>query len=359
MAPRSEKPRVLTGDTPTAQLHLGHYVGSLENRLSLQESYDCYFLLANVHALTTRAAETDEVRRDTLEIVKDYIAAGIDPERSTVCLQSEVPAIAELTWYFAMILGHGRLMKNPTLKDELRVKGLEENHSFGFLLYPVGQMADVLAFRPEGVPVGEDQVPHIEMTREIARRFNQLYCGVDSRVPDESHPAHGGVFPIPQAKVGRVPRLTGIDGRNKMSKSLDNAIFLRDDPKTVEKKCRRIYTGRMDPTSPGQVEGNTVFEYHDAFNSDRDRVESLKDLYRRGQIGDKDVKLEAAHAINRLLEPMRERRATLSDDDAVDILRAGTAAANETAEQTLWEAKDAARYAYFPRSLTLEPQRVS
>jgi tryptophanyl-tRNA synthetase len=350
----AEKPRLLTGDTPTGSLHLGHYVGSLENRVNMQDDYDCYFILANVHAMTTRVDDVAGIRADTISIVKDYIAAGIDPRKSSIFLQSEIPAIAELTWFFAMLLGYGRLMKNPTIKDEIRVKNLGDNYSFGFLMYPVGQVADILAFRPAVVPVGEDQVPHIEMTRELARRFDQLFCGVPGKTEDKDYVTSGGVFPVPEAKIGRVARLTGIDGKNKMSKSLGNAILLSDDPKTVQKKCNKIFTGRVDPASPGTVEGNVVFEYHDAFNPDKRRVEELKDLYRSGGIGDGQVKKEVAEAINALLEPMRQRRAALSDADVIDILREGTKKANATAEKTLWLAKQAAKYDFFPRTWTVD-----
>lgn len=348
-----EKTRVLTGDTPTGSLHIGHYVGSIESRLAMQDEYDCYFLIANLHALTTRADDPEGIRRDTLEITKDWLAVGLDPRKATMFLQSEVPAIAELTWYFAMLLGYGRLMKNPTVKDELRVKGMTENHSFGFLMYPVGQIADILAFRPAFVPVGEDQVPHVEMTREIARRFNQTYRGVKGETPDEKHVEKGGVFPIPDARIGRIARLTGIDGKHKMSKSLNNAILLTDPPKTVRKKCNKIYTGRVDPTSPGTVEGNTLFEYHDAFNPDTHRVEELKDLYRAGRIGDGDVKKELGQALNAFLEPIRNRREQISDDDAIDVLKDGTARANAVAEETLSMAKEANGFGFFGRELRI------
>ncbi len=350
------KKRVLTGDTPTGSLHLGHYVGSLENRLAMQAEYDCYFLVANIHALTTRAEKPEDaagIRADTISIVKDWLSVGLDPARSTMFLQSEVPAIAELSWHFAMLLGYGRLMKNPTIKDEIRVKNLGDTYSFGFLMYPVGQIADILAFRPDLVPVGEDQIPHIEMTREIARKFNQTYCGVSGKVADEEVTQHGGVFPIPGVKLGRVKRLTGTDGVNKMSKSLGNAIFLTDDAKTVQKKCNKIFTGRVDATSPGKVEGNTLFEYHDAFNPDKPRVEEMKSLYTAGQIGDGQVKKELAEALNAFLDPIRAKRTSITDGDVIDVLKQGTARANTVAEQTLWQAKQAAKFDFFPRELHL------
>src|SRR5450631_129334 len=220
------RPRILTGDTPSGKLHIGHWVGSLENRVRLQDTYECYFLIANLHAFTTRADQPADIARDTLEILKDWLAAGVDPERATVVVQSEVPAITELTWHLSMLLPFNRVMRNPTLKDELDVKGLGEKYSFGFPLYAVGQCADILAFRPALVPVGEDQLAHIEMCREVARRFNQIYCGVDSHTEDKDYVARGGVFPIIEPKLGRVRRLVGTGGPGpsgelmKMSKSL-------------------------------------------------------------------------------------------------------------------------------------------
>ncbi|MFO0668645.1 MAG: tryptophan--tRNA ligase [Polyangiaceae bacterium] len=246
----STRSRILTGDTPTGRLHLGHWVGSLENRVRLQDQYDCFFLVANMHAFTTRADQAGDIRRDTLEIVKDWLAAGIDPERSTIVLQTEIPAIAELSWYFAMLTPFNRVMRNPTLKTELELKDLGDHYSFGFPLYAVGQCADILAFRGDLVPVGEDQVAHIEMCREVARRFNWTYCGVDPATKDEEHLAAGGLFPIPNALVGRVGRLVGTDGKNKMSKSLGNAILLTDTAKDIKKKMGALYTGRQSMTEP-------------------------------------------------------------------------------------------------------------
>jgi len=348
----ADRPRILTGDTPTGSLHLGHYVGSLENRLAMQAEYDCFFIVANVHALTTRPGETDAIRADTISIVKDWLSVGLDPERSTFFLQSEVPAIAELTWFFAMLIGYGRVMKNPTIKDEIRVKELGDNYSFGFLMYPVGQIADILAFRPQYVPVGEDQVPHIEMTREVARRFNHLYAGVDPQTPDPDHVAAGGVFPVPEVKIGRTGRLTGIDGTHKMSKSLNNAIFLADTPKQLQKKCNRIYTGRGTMDDPPVMENNAIIEYLRTFHADRSRVDELVDAYGKGELGDGHLKKEAAAAINAFLEPVRDRRASISDDDVLEVLRQGNRRANAYAERTLYEAKQAMGYAFGRRELT-------
>lgn len=348
----ARQPRLLTGDTPTGRLHLGHYVGSIENRLALQDTHECFFIVANTHALTTRAAETAEIRDDVIQITIDYLAAGIDPDRSTIFLQSEVPAIAELTWFFAMLLPFNRVMRNPTLKTEIELKGLGDTYSFGFPMYAVGQIADILAFRPDVVPVGEDQVPHVEMCREVARRFNVTYCGVDPHAEDAEH-AQRGVFPVPQAQVGRVARLVGIDGKSKMSKSLGNAIFLCDPPKEVQKKCGRIFTGRMNVTDPGVVEGNPLWEFHDAFNPDKAEVADMKQRYREGKIGDGECKKRLAEVINALLEPMRRRRAEYEEhpDHVLEVLKRGTARANAAAEETLWLAKRAMKFDFFPRRL--------
>src|SRR5438874_3337777 len=256
--------RILTGDTPTGKLHLGHYVGSVENRLALQNSgeYDCYFLIANKHAFTTRADRPDEIRQSVIDIATDWLAVGIDPNRSTMCLQSEIPAIDELTFFFAMLIPFNRVMRNPTLAQEIRDKELGDKYPFGFPLYTVGQTADILAFRPDVVPVGEDQLPHLEMTREVARRFNQMYCGVDSHTEDKDYLKAGGLLPIIEPRLGRVKRLvgTGAPGSEgnllKMSKSLNNAIFLSDDAGTVQKKVMGMYTDpkRVRATDSGETD---------------------------------------------------------------------------------------------------------
>jgi tryptophanyl-tRNA synthetase len=349
------KPRILTGDTPTGALHLGHYVGSVKRRVELQDTYDCYFIIANMHAFTTRAEQAAEIRRDCLEIVRDHLAMGIDPARSTIFLQTEVPAISELTYLFAMLLPFNRVMRNPTLKDEIRDRGMGDRYSFGFPLYAVGQTADILVFRADAVPVGEDQVPHIELTREVARRFNQYYCGVSDQAADEDHVKLGGVFPIPVADVGRIGRLVGIDGKLKMSKSLNNAIFIGDSAKEVKKKIAKIYTGRQSPTEPGDPT-NALFQYVETFIEDADRVAELKDRYARGDnIGDGHIKQEVADAVNALLDPMRERRARYEGDDdtIMDILKAGCSRANEVAEETLEMARQAASLKFFGRELKL------
>jgi len=354
---RTSRPRILTGDTPTGRLHVGHWVGSLENRVRLQDDYDCFFLLANMHAFTTRAENAADIRRDTLEIAKDWLAAGIDPERSTLVLQTEIPAIAELTWFFSMIVPFNRVMRNPTLKTEIELKGLGEHYSFGFPLYAVGQCADILAFRPELIPVGEDQVAHIEMCREIARRFNWTYTKVKPESKDEDHLAEGGIFPIPNALVGRVGRLVGTDGKNKMSKSLGNVIYLTDSSKEIKKKLGALYTGRQSMTEPGDTT-NALFTYVRAFIKDEQKVKDLEDRYSRGDnIGDGHVKADIAAAIDELLGPMRERRAALEgekgDARVLEILRAHVDKANLVAEDTLYATKQAMNLDFGRRSLGL------
>lgn len=351
------KNRVLTGDTPTGRLHLGHWVGSVEQRVKMQDDYECYFLLANMHAFTTRADEAADIRRDTIEIVKDWLAAGIDPARSTIVLQTEVPAIAELSWYFAMLIPFNRVMRNPTLKTEIETKGLGDSYPFGFPMYAVGQCADILAFRPEFVPVGEDQIAHIEMCREVARRFDQLYCGVDSHAEDTEYEKGGSVFPVPKALVGKVGRLIGTDGVNKMSKSLNNSVFLSDTPKQVKKKINAMYPGQSrEPDQPGDPSINPVFQYADVFIKDEAFVADLRERYTKGDnLGDGHVKAHVIEAVNELLEPMRERRAAFEgpggDDAVIDIIRAGTARANATAEATLYAAKEAMKLDFGKREI--------
>jgi len=351
----TNKPRILTGDTPThTGLHLGHWVGSLENRVRLQDEYDCYFLIANMHAFTTLSESPDQIRANTLGIVKDWLSVGMDPDRSTFVLQTEVPAIAELTWFFAMLIPFNRVMNNPTIKNEIEAKNLGDTYSFGFPMYAVGQCADILAFRPELVPVGEDQEAHIEMCRAVAGKFNQMYCGVGNRVPSEDHVKFGGLFPVPKAKIGRVARLPGLDGVQKMSKSLGNAIFLNDSAKEVQKKINRVTTGRQSPTEPGDV-NNILMKFVDAFLPES-RAAELKGRYAAGDnLGDGHVKAELGEAINGLLEPMRARRAKLDGDAGdrivLDVIRAGIAKANAVAEETLYLAKQAMKIDFGPRGL--------
>ncbi|MGA2496498.1 MAG: tryptophan--tRNA ligase [Tepidisphaeraceae bacterium] len=364
MTPNS-KPRILTGDTPTGRLHLGHFVGSVENRLALQDSYECFFIIANKHAFTTRADKPDDIRQSVIEIATDYLACGIDPDKSSMFIQSEVPAIDELTFFFAMLLPFNRVMKNPTLKDEIRDKGLGDNHSFGFPMYAVGQTADILAFRPQLVPVGEDQLPHLEMTREVARKFDQIYCGVDPQTEDRDYVKAGGLFPVIEPKLGRVMRLVGLgapgaDGNLlKMSKSLNNAIFLSDDADTVQKKVMGMYTDpkRIRVTDPGETdpEKNPLWAFNDTFNSDKAWVQETRSAYAGGRIGDVAVKRKLIEVLNAVIDPIRTRRKYFEQrpDDVIDALRKGTRKANEVAEETLALAKKAMKQDYFPRKLSM------
>ncbi|MGF1635113.1 MAG: tryptophan--tRNA ligase [Phycisphaerae bacterium] len=361
----ADKPRILTGDTPTGALHLGHWVGSVENRVQLQDSYDCFFLIANKHAFTTRAELAEEIRDAVVQVATDWLAVGIDPGRSSMFIQSEVPAIDELTFFFAMLLPFNKVMRNPTLKDEIRDKGLGENYPFGFPLYAVGQTADILAFRPELVPVGEDQLPHLEMTRDVARKFNQVYCGVDPHTEDEDNVKAGGVFPVIKPKLGRVKRLVGLGppaehgGLLKMSKSLNNAIFLGDDAETVRKKVMGMYTdpNRLRATDPGNdnPEENPLWAFHETFNPDAQWVADHRAMYREGKVGDVAVKKQLVEVLETFLAPIRERRRAIEQQPelVMNALAAGTKRANEVAERTLAAAKRAMKQDFFGRELKL------
>jgi tryptophanyl-tRNA synthetase len=326
--------RILTGDRPTGDLHLGHYVGSLENRARLQDEYECFFIIADFHALTTAYDKASEVQGNIRSLVLDYLSVGIDPEKSTIFLQSLVPEIPELYMLFSMLVTVPRLQRVPTLKQIMRDLKLE-TATLGLLEYPVLQAADILCVRGEVVPVGKDQASHVELTREIARRFNDLY---------------GPVFPLPEALIGDVPTLPGIGGKMKMSKSLGNAIFLSDDAETVRRKVMSMYTDptRIHATDPGHVRGNPVFTYHDAFNPDKEEVEDLKRRYRRGRVGDVEVKRRLIRALNGFLDPIRERRARYEQEPglAEEIVRSGSACARREAQETLRLAREAMGFTY-------------
>jgi tryptophanyl-tRNA synthetase len=329
----------------------------LENRLALQDQYDCYFILANVHAFTTRMDRPADIRQSVIDVATDWLAVGMDPARSTMFIQSEVPAIADLAFFFSMLVPYTRLMRNPPIKDEIRDKNLGDNYSFGFLLYPIGQVADILAFRPEIVPVGEDQVPHIEMTREVARKFNQLYCGVDPHTKDQDYVKNGGLFPIVDVKLGRSRRLVGTGGPTaegnllKMSKSLDNAILLSDDPDTISRKVMGMYTdpNRLKATDPGKIENNPLWIFHETFNPDKAWVEDAKERYRQGKIGDVECKKKLIEVLVHLIQPIYERRKHYENDPAevLAVLRKGTEKANAVAEETLRRVKEAMKQDYF------------
>lgn len=361
------KKRILTGDTPTGKLHIGHYVGSVENRLAMQDEYDCYFIIANKHAFTSpaRAEKPEDIRQSVIDIATDYLACGIDPNKSTMFIQSEVPAIDELTFFLSMLIPFNRLMRNPTLKEELVVKGLGESYPFGFLLYAVGQCADILAFRPEMVPVGVDQIPHLEMCREVARRFDQMYCGVNPHTEDKDYVKAGGLFPIIQPKLGRVQRLVGLgapgaDGKLlKMSKSLNNAIFLSDPAEVVQKKVMGMYTDpkRIRATDPGETspEKNPLWALQETFNHDKAWLDEHRSMYAAGKVGDVAIKKKLIEVINGLLDPIRERRKQFEarQDDVIDALKIGTKRANVIAEETIALAKKALKQDFFGRTLNL------
>src|SRR3990172_8535262 len=310
--------RLLTGDRPTAEaFHLGNYVGSLANRVRLQEEYDTFILQADLHLLTTRTSNLQEIERNIRGMMLDYLSVGLDPEKCTFYVQSLVPEVLELQWLFMALVSVPRAQRIPTLKEQVRDLQLE-TASMALLAYPILQAADILMVKGDVVPVGKDQLSHIELTREIARRFN------DSFRP---------VFPVPEALVGDVPILPGTDGKAKMSKSVENGIFLTDDEKTVETKVRSMYTDpkRIRADIPGTVEGNPVFVYHEAFNDNREEVEDLKQRYRAGKVGDVEVKQKLAAAINRFLDPIRERRARFAAKPGLvdEIIREGSAKARE------------------------------
>ncbi len=326
-----EKKRILTGDRPTGKLHLGHYVGSLVNRVKLQDQYQCFFIIADLHTLTTKPSKDniDKLADNVREMVLDYLACGIDPSRSVIYLQSAVHEVYEMNLFFEMLVTVPRLQRIPSLKDMASNANLTEM-PFGLLGYPVLQAADILMPRAHLVPVGRDNEAHVEMTREIARRFNTLY---------------GEVFPIPDVLIGEVPTLVGTDGGTKMSKSLGNAILLSDDPKTVHSKVFSMYTDpkRVRADVPGTVEGNPVFIYHDIFNPDKDEVEDLKVRYRTGKVGDVEVKDKLQKAINTFLDPIRDKRQEFSERKGYvdEVVYDGTRAMREVARETVKEMKKA------------------
>jgi tryptophanyl-tRNA synthetase len=326
-----DKKRILTGDRPTGSLHLGHYVGSLANRVKLQDQYECFFIIADLHTMTTRPEKEsiETIADNARSMVLDYLACGIDSQKCSIYLQSAVPEIYELNLFFEMLVSVPRLQRVPSIKEMAKNAELSEI-PFGLLGYPVLQSADILLPRAHLVPVGKDNESHVELTREIARRFNYLY---------------GEVFPVPDVLVGDVPTLVGTDGKAKMSKSLGNAIMLSDDASTVRKKVNSMYTdpNRTSADVPGTVEGNPVFQYHDVFNTNLSMVEDLKTRYRQGRVGDVEVKENLAIALNQFLDPIRERRQKyLTEKGLVDeIMYEGTIRMREEARITLQAARKA------------------
>ena len=342
---------ILTGDRPTGKLHLGHYIGSLQRRVQLQNegNYDKMFVfMADVQALTDNADNPEKIRQNIIEVALDYLAAGLDPEKCTIFIQSQIPELSELTTYLMNLVTVSRIQRNPTVKTEIKMRNFEANIPLGFFCYPISQAADIALFKSTTVPVGEDQEPMIEVTREVVRRFNQTY----GEVLVEPQ------ILLPENTVCR--RLPGTDGKEKMSKSLGNCIYLSDSADEVWQKVRSMFTDpdhlRVD--DPGKVEGNAVFTYLDAFSTDNDfanywpdykNLDELKDHYRRGGLGDMKCKKFLNTIINNMLEPMRQRRKEFEQDipEIYNILKKGTDKARETAAQTMDEVRKAMRIDYF------------
>lgn len=332
----SKKKRILTGDRPTGPLHLGHYVGSLKNRVLLQNEYEQFVLIADIQALTDNFENPQKIKGNILELALDYLSVGINPEKSTIVIQSQVPELAELTVYLMNMITVAQLERNPTVKNEIRQKGYRENVPVGFFVYPISQAADILGFQANLVPVGEDQLPMIEQSREIARRFNSLY---------------GQTFVEPKEMLSNVPRLCGIDGKEKMSKSLKNTINLSDSADVVVEKVMRMYTDptRVRATDPGHTENNPVFIYLNAFHDDKEEIKDFEDRYKLGKVGDIEVKKRLTEILNSFLEPIREKRKEYEKDLTLvnSILKQGTEKGREVVEQTMTLVRKAVKTDYF------------
>ncbi len=342
---------ILTGDRPTGKLHLGHYIGSLRRRVQLQEAgeYDKMFVfMADVQALTDNADNPEKIRQNIIEVALDYLAAGLDPTKCTLFIQSQIPELAELTTYLMNLVTVSRIQRNPTVKTEIKMRNFEANIPLGFFCYPVSQAADIALFKATTVPAGEDQEPMLEVTRELVRRFNQTYAPV--LVEPE--------IMLPENATAR--RLPGTDGKEKMSKSLGNCIYLSDSADEVWQKVRSMYTdpGHLNVSDPGKVEGNAVFTYLDAFSTDEDfanfnpdyaNLDEMKDHYRRGGLGDMKCKKFLNTILNNMLEPMRQRRAELEQDipEIYNILKKGSDEARAVAAQTMDEVRQAMQINYF------------
>lgn len=343
---------ILTGDRPTGKLHLGHYVGSLRRRVQLQNQGDfdrMFVFMADVQALTDNADNPEKIRQNIIEVALDYLAAGLDPEKCTLFIQSQIPELAELTTYLMNLVSVSRVQRNPTVKTEVKMRGFEgESIPLGFFCYPVSQAADITLFKATTVPAGEDQEPMLEVTRELVRRFNQIYAPVLVE-PN---------IMLPENITAR--RLPGTDGKEKMSKSLGNCIYLSDTAEDVWQKVRSMYTDpeHVNLNDPGHVEGNAVFTYLDAFSTDEDfanflpeyqNLDELKDHYRRGGLGDMKCKKFLNQVLNQFLEPMRAHRAEFEKDipEIYSILKKGTEQAREVGAQTMDEVRKAMRIDYF------------
>lgn len=331
-----DKKRILTGDRPTGKLHVGHYIGSLKNRVKLQDEYDQYVMIADVQALTDNFENPKKVRDNIHELVLDYLSIGLDPTKTTIFIQSLVPEIAELTVFYLNLVTLERVLRNPTVKDEIKQKGFGQNIPAGFAMYPVSQAADITAINAHLVPVGADQMPMIEQTREIVRKFNSLY---------------GEILVEPEGLVGDFPRLPGTDGQAKMGKSLNNCIYLSDDLETVNKKVMSMYTDptRLKSTDPGHIENNPVFIYLDAFGDDLKTTEEYKKRYVAGAVGDVEVKKYLAEVLNNFLDPIRKKRTEFETQPELieKVLIEGTKKAQETASKTMAAVRKAMKINYF------------
>lgn len=352
---------ILTGDRPTGKLHLGHYIGSLKRRVQLQEQgdYDRMFVfMADVQAFTDNADDPEKIRQNIIEVALDYMAAGLDPTKCTLFIQSRIPELAELTTYLMNLVSVSRVQRNPTVKTEIKMRNFEANIPLGFFCYPVSQAADIALFKATTVPAGEDQEPMLELTRELVRRFNQIYSEV--LVEPE--------IMLPENTTAR--RLPGTDGKEKMSKSLGNCIYLSDTADEVWKKVKGMYTDplHVNLSDPGHVEGNAVFTYLDAFSTDEDfalfwpeyqNLDELKEHYTRGGLGDMKCKKFLNEVINKMLEPMRRRRHELEQDIPAiyDILRKGSEDAREVGANTMAEVREAMRINYFEDTELIRQQQ--
>ncbi|HSI28756.1 MAG TPA: tryptophan--tRNA ligase [Methylophilus sp.] len=338
----STKPIILTGDRPTGPLHLGHFVGSLRNRVKYQHEYKQYVMLADAQALTDNMDDIDKVHRNVVEVALDYLAVGIDPKLSTIFIQSQVPELTELAFYYLNLVTVARLERNPTVKEEIRLRDFERDIPAGFLTYPVSQAADITAFKATLVPVGEDQIPMIEQTNEIVRRFNRTYKNASTKQE---------ILVETKALVPELGRLPGIDGKAKMSKSLGNVINLGATADEISKAVKKVYTDplHLKIEDPGHVEGNIAFTYLDAFDTDKDAVAELKAHYTRGGLADSIVKKRLEAVLQEMLEPIRTRRAELAEDKGyiLQLLREGTEQAREVAAQTMSEVRAALGLTYF------------
>src|SRR3989338_2909382 len=341
---KKENKTILTGDRPTGPLHLGHYVGSLKNRVELQDKYNTFVLIADVQALTDNVQDPSKVHDNILEVMLDYLAVGIDPHKTNIVLQSQIPEIAELTVYYLNLVTLARLQRNPTVKEEMKQKNFGANVPAGFLMYPVSQTADITVFGAHLVPVGEDQLPMIEQAREIVKKFNKIY-------PSRLGEAGSETLIEPKALLSDTQRLSGIDGKAKMSKSLNNAIYLKDSASELKRKVMQMYTDpkHLRVSEPGNVEGNVVFEYLDIFDTQKKEVEQLKKQYKKGGLGDVELKKRLIEVLEEFLAPIRKRREELGKNKAqvVKILEQGTKVGREVANQTLNKVKKAMRLDYF------------